>query len=250
MALVVAHIDLARTEASAIAGEVGRLAALVALAIALVVLAVLLAVIGTSMFLGEWLLGSIGWGVLHGILAFVAIALAAVLIGLGVSIRRIGRALIVSIVVGVVLGILLGLDLPNQLYASIGRSLGLAVDPAIQPLVVGLILGALVGLIAGIIVASRMPGAGGGRFVAIAGLVVAGVLVGAFSAITFGPQVGAALGITAGWVAWIALMGVDVARTGIDIDALTARFYPSQTIETSKETLEWLQKRMPPGFGS
>ena len=45
-------------------------------------------------------------------------------------------------------------------------------------------------------------------------------------------------------------MGVDVARTGIDIEALKARFYPNQTIDTSKETLEWLQKRMPPGIGS
>ena len=45
-------------------------------------------------------------------------------------------------------------------------------------------------------------------------------------------------------------MGVDVARTGIDVEALKIRFTPTQTIETSKETLEWLQKRMPPGIGS
>ena len=32
-------------------------------------------------------------------------------------------------------------------------------------------------------------------------------------------------------------------------EALKARFYPAQTIDTSKETLEWLQKRMPPGIG-
>ena len=45
-------------------------------------------------------------------------------------------------------------------------------------------------------------------------------------------------------------MGVDVARTGVDVERLKERFYPTQTIETSKETLEWLQKRMPPGIGS
>ena len=36
----------------------------------------------------------------------------------------------------------------------------------------------------------------------------------------------------------------------VDIEALKNRFYPVQTIDTSKETLEWLQKRMPPGIGS
>jgi hypothetical protein len=45
-------------------------------------------------------------------------------------------------------------------------------------------------------------------------------------------------------------MGIDVVRTGIDTETLKRRFYPSQTIDTSKETLEWLQKRMPPGIGS
>jgi hypothetical protein len=45
-------------------------------------------------------------------------------------------------------------------------------------------------------------------------------------------------------------MGIDLARTGVDVEALKARFYPTQTIETSKETLEWLQSRMPRGNGS
>ena len=85
---------------------------------------------------------------------------------------------------------------------------------------------------------------------AIAGLTVLGVALGAFTAITFSPQVGAGIGITVGYLTWMALMGIDVARTGIDVEALKARFMPSQTIETSKETLEWLQKRMPPGIGS
>jgi hypothetical protein len=43
---------------------------------------------------------------------------------------------------------------------------------------------------------------------------------------------------------------VDIARTGVDVDELKARFYPAQTIETSKETLAWLQSKMPPGIGS
>ena len=59
-------------------------------AIVVVILAGLLAVIGTALFLGEWLLGSLGWGVLHGILAFTGIAVAAGLLALGVGGDRIG----------------------------------------------------------------------------------------------------------------------------------------------------------------
>ena len=51
-------------------------------------------------------------------------------------------------------------------------------------------------------------------------------LLGAFTAITFGPQVGAGIGITVGYLTWIALMAIDVTRTGIDVEALKTRFYP------------------------
>ena len=250
MALVMAHIDLAKAEASAIAGEVGRVAALGAIAVVLVIFAVFLFVIGLSLGIGEWVLGSMGWGVLHGVLLFLAVAMAAVLLALGISPRRVGGALLVSIVVGTVVGIVLGLNLLNQLYASIGDALGLTVDPGLRPLVVGMLLVGFIGLLAGIATAVLMDASGGGRFVALAGLTVLGVLLGAFTSITFGPQVGAGIGIAVGYITWMVLMGIDVMRTGIDVEALKRRFTPVETIDTSKETLEWLQKRMPPGIGS
>jgi hypothetical protein len=243
-------VELAKAEAGSIAGEVGRVAALGVLAFLLIVFAVFLFVIGLSLGIGEWVLGSMGWGILHGVLLFVSLAMAAVLIGLGIAARRVVGAFAVGVVVGIVVGVLLGLSLPNQLYASIGDALGVAVDPGIRPLVVGMLLGGFIGLLAGLAAAVTMNASGGGRFVALAGLTVLGVALGAFTAITFGPQVGAGIGIAVGYITWIALMAIDVARTGIDVEALKRRFYPVQTIDTSKETLEWLQKRMPPGIGS
>lgn len=250
MALALAHVDLAKAEAGAIAGEVGRVAAAGALAFLLVIFAVFLLVIGTSLGIGEFFLGSMGWGVVNGVELFLALAMAAVLLALGISARRIVGALVVAIVIGIVVGVVLGLDLLNQLYATIGERAQVAVDPGVRPLVVGMLLVGALGLIVGVIVAFRMSGSGGGRFAAIAGLTVLGVALGAFTAITFSPQVGAGIGITIGYLAWMGLMGVDVSRTGIDAEALKNRFTPTQTIETSKETLEWLQKRMPPGIGS
>ena len=42
-------------------------------------------------------------------------------------------------------------------------------------------------------------------------------------------------------------MGAGVAREGIDMDVLKARFWPRETIETTKETIEWVRKRTPLG---
>jgi hypothetical protein len=117
----------------------------------------------------------------------------------------------------------------------------------VRPLVVGVVIWAVVGLLGGIVVGLRMDG---GAAVAAFGGAVVGALLGAVSAIDAGANVGVAIGITVGYVAWIAAMAVDVAGTGVDTEALKARFTPTQTIETSKETLAWLQSKMPPGIGS
>ena len=100
-------MDLAKAEAAAIAAEVKRVVLFAAIAIAVVILAGILAVIGTSLFLAEWLLGSLGWGVLHGVLLFIAIAIACGLAAVGVSGGRIARAFIVGVLFAVAVGLLM-----------------------------------------------------------------------------------------------------------------------------------------------
>jgi hypothetical protein len=233
----------------AIAGQIGRVVGLVAAAIAVLLLAGLLVIVGASLFLGEWLLGSIGWGVLEGFLALVAIAVSALLLAVGVEGRRLAGSFVAGLVVAVVVGVALGFEWPNQAYAAAGESARLNIAEGERPLVVGLLVGALIGVLIGFAAAVRI-GSGGGRLGAIVGLAIVGGLAGAFTATTFGPQVGAGVGITLGYLTWIALMGADVARRGVDLEGMKDRFYPTQTIDTGKETLEWLQKRMPPGIGS
>jgi hypothetical protein len=247
--LVVAHIDLAKAEASQIGGQVAQAAALVAIAIVLAIGAVTLLVLGTSLFLGEWLLGSMGWGIVNGMEASLAVAMTCVLVALGISARRLVRALAIGIVAGVVVGLVLGFNLPNHLYAAVREATGVAVDPASAPLIAGAVLIGLIGLIAGIILAARRPASASTRVGIVLGLTLLGAALGAFTAITFNPQVAAGIGITVGYAVWMVVMAMDVARTGIDTEALKRRFTPTQTIETSKETLEWLQRRMPPGIG-
>jgi hypothetical protein len=246
MRLVMAHVDLARTEMAEIGGKIAQVAGLIGAAVVLVIAALSLLILGTALFLGEWILGSLGWGVLHGVLAFVAIAMTCVLVALGISARRIVGAFAVSVLVGIAVGVVLGLHLPNQAYTAIGDATLVGIEPGVRPLVVGMIVVGVLGLLLGLLAAWRAKGSLGGA--AFAGL-LGGVALGAFTAITFGPQPAAGVGIAVGYITWIALMGIDVSRTGVDVEALKARFTPTQTIETSKETLEWLQKRMPPGIG-
>jgi hypothetical protein len=249
MRLVMAHIDLAKAEAAAIGGEIKRVAGFVGVAIAVLLFAAILGTVGTSLFLGEWLLGSIGWGVLHGVLLFIAIAVACALGAVGVSGGRIGRALLLAVVLGAVVAVLLVLALPNRAYTSIGEGALPGIEPGIRPLLVGAAILAAVGLLFGLVAALRASGAGA-RVGALVGGILGGAAIGAVSAIDVGPQVGIGVGIAVAYIAWIALMGLDIARTGVDMDDLKTRFYPTQTIETSKETLAWLQSRMPPGTGS
>ncbi len=215
------------------------------IAIAVVIFAVILLVVGTSLFLGEWLLGSMGWGVLHGLLLFVAIGIACGLAAVGVSSGRIGVSFLLGLVVAIVVGVGMALALPNRAYASLGDSVLPGIEPGVRPLVVGVLVIGAIGVLLGVIAAVR-----GGSGIAIVGGLVLGVVLGAISAVDLGVGVGAGIGIAVGYIVWIVAMLAEVARSGIDADALKARFYPTQTIETSKETLAWLQSKMPPGTGS
>ena len=249
LALGNAHIELAKAEAAAIGGEIARVAAYVGIAIAVIFFAIILLVVGGSMFLAEWLFGSIGWGVLHGVLLFIAIALVCALAAVGMSGRRIGVSLAAGVAVGVIVALLLGLGLLNQAYAALGETALPAVEPGVRPLVVGVAIWAVIGLVIGLILALRLDG-WGGRIGALLGLAAVGAMIGALTSIVAGLQVGVAIGIAAGYLAWIAVMAADIASTGVDVEALQAKFTPTRTIETSKETLAWLLSKMPHGSGS
>ena len=142
----------------------------------------------------------------------------------------------------------MGFALPNQLYTTIGDALIPGVEPGVRPLVVGAAIWAIIGLLVGLVLALRIDTWGGGS--ARLGCAILGAAIGAVTALDAGAQVGIGIGIAVGYLTLIGLMIADVARTGVDVEALQARFTPTRTIETSKETLAWLQSKMPPGIGS
>ena len=243
--LVGAHIDLAKAELADITDAIKRVAILVGLAIGAVIFGLLLVAIGTPLFLGELLFGSIGWGVLLGLLLLLAIAVAAGILALDAGRGRgVAWPFLAAAVIGIVVGVVLGLDLTNRAWTALGDAAATSLDPSSRPLVLATVslavIGGVLGLISGAV--------GGGAGAAIGGLVggaIAGALLGALTAIATGPRVGAAIGVAVGLIAWIGLMGLDVARRGVDTDELKHRFWPERTIEATKETIEWARERMP-----
>jgi len=241
--LVQAHIDLARAEAGEILDEVKRMVALAAVALALLVVTGLLLTIGLVLFLGEWLFGSIGWGVLLGTFLFLDLAAIALFLALGVRGARLGYSLGIAAAIGVVVGLVLGLDLAHRGWTALGESIAPSLDPSTRPLVVAVIalavLGGILGLIGGF---RRGTGASIGGFV---GGAILGALVGLVSSVAIPGTVGAAFGVWVALIAWPILAGRDLIRTGIDGEAIRQRFMPDQTIELTKETIEWVRARTP-----
>jgi hypothetical protein len=243
--LLSAHVDLAKAEAADIGDAVKRAVAFAGIAIALAIFAALLIGVGVPLWLGEWIFGSIGWGILLGILLLAALALAAVILALGPSVNgRIGRSFVVAVVIGVVVGVIFGLDVTNRGWTLAADNLVPAWAAESRPLFVAMIalgvIGAVIGLVVGL-----ASGMGAGSIGSLVAGGIVGVALGALTAAAPGPRVGAAIGVAAGLIAWVGLMGASLAGGGFDTDKLKERFWPSRTIEVTKETIEWARERMP-----
>lgn len=251
--LVGAHIALARTELSEIAGAIARVAALLGAAVGLVLFAATLVTVGTSLFFGEWLFGSMGWGIVHFTELALAVALGCVVLAVDVPASRFRNPTLISLIAGVLVAVVGGLYLFNRLWDQLGAVAAPGLDPATRPLVVGTAVGAALGAAIGLIAGGRSNSGGSiGRIIAGAiGWAVLGAalgaMVGAFSSITFSWQVAIAMGLATALGSWIAFVAADVARRGFDTEAFGRKFYPSQTIEATKETIEWVRQRTPLG---
>src|SRR4051794_29580445 len=134
--LVTAHVDLAKAELGDIADAAKQAAILAGIAIAMGIFVGLLVGVGLPLFLGEWIFGSIGWGILLGVLLLGAIAVVAVVTALGPGVNgQVGPSFVVAAIVGVVAGVLFGLDATNRGWSLLADSVAgnLAADS--RPLV-------------------------------------------------------------------------------------------------------------------
>lgn len=241
--LITAHVDLAKAEAGDIVSEVKRMVALAGVAIGVLVLAGILLFVGLFLFLGEWLFGSMGWGVLLGTVLLVDIAVMALLLALDVKGGRLTSSLVLAVVGGAVVGVVLALNLTNRGWTALGDSVVPAYDPATRTVLLALGVSAVVVGILGFIAGIR-GGLGSGIAGLIAGALV-GLLIGGVTVITIPANAGAAIGVLVALIAWPVLAGRDVMRSGVDGEAIMNRFKPTETINLTKETIEWVRARTP-----
>jgi hypothetical protein len=245
--VIQAHLDLARGELAEILGEVKRAGALGLGIVGLLLFAGLVAAVGSTLFLGDLIFGSIGWGVLHGVLGAVAIGVILGLVAIYAPSGGLVRAFAIAAAIGLVVTLVLGAQLSHRGWTALGDGLAVGFEPGVRPLAIAVLATAcLLGLLGLLVGASRGRSAGAG----IGGLVLGGLggaLLGALTAIAFGWRPAAALGVTVFLVGGPTLALADVYRRGVDVEALKNRFWPTATIETTKETIEWVRARTPLG---
>jgi uncharacterized membrane protein (DUF485 family) len=236
LGLIRSHIDLARAEFSEIGDQVKRAAAFGGIALLLLFLTGMLIAVGMPLFLGQALFGSIGWGVLIGAELLIATAVLLVFAIIDLSWGRVFSSLVVALGAGLVIFGVLAVDWNwvSSHYSGMPPHFVLAIAAGV--VFVG-VLGAALGSSFG-----RWPGVAG----FVAGAVV-GLLIGLLASAGPSHRVAAAVGVAALLLVWPVVAAVFVFRHGIDTAKLRKRFVPDVTIETTKETIEWVREQMPLG---
>ncbi len=240
MRLARAHRDLLRAEISAILDQVKQMAGAAGIALVFALLVGNMLYIGGFLFAGEWLFGSLGWGLAQGLLLGLAIIVIAVLVILGVGRRTYVVAFLLAALLALILCLLIGL---NVAYNTADWWAGNQFAPPLSN--VGLVAAIAGGIVGGLILLILLAFVGG-LFGALAGLVVgaiAGVLLGWLmggAPWTWPPAVG--FSITFGLALW-PILCVVLGWRQIDLEKRFGGLYPRQSIEAANETRAWLEEQ-------
>jgi MFS family permease len=237
--LLRAHVALARAEIGEIIGQLKLLATLAGIALGLALLVLNLLYIGGFLFIGEWLFGSMGWGLAHGVLLGLALIVVLLLAILGASPRSAIIGLLVATALTVGVALLLATNVAYDTTAYFAQQLAPPFDSA------GLVA-AGVGAIVGAVVFGLLGARAGGQGGAVGGVIV-GLLMGAIVGWLMGgapwtkrPAVG--LAIVLGLVTW-PIVSVALAWPELDPGARFAKFVPRQSIDAANETRAWMEEQ-------
>jgi hypothetical protein len=243
--LVGAHVRLLKAELGEIAGQLKLLAALAGVLLAIGLYVANLLLIGGSLFLGEWLFGSIGWGVLHGTLLGIGLMAGVALVLFGAPAGMVLTRWLAAALVAVLVTVALALNLARQGAVAgaeqVRAGLVPTLDPSWAPAVVAAAAGAIVIGLVLLIVGARAGVVGG-----IVGLLV-GALVGALLGLLLGGsefdwRIAAAIGVAVGALLWPILLVQAALGAGIDPKKRFTRLWPRETYETALETKAWLEQ--------
>ena len=252
MRMLDAHLTLLRAELAITGKELGVIVGLALGAFVIAVLALILLYVGSFLFFGELLFGSMGWGIIHGTLIAAAFIGFVVINLAGGRMDRYGWGAAIGVVVAVIVAALL--------LSNVGNSGGEAVRDWLSDTFVtedlpfgdawlvtlgGLLIGGLIGLVVAAIAGWR-SGLRGRELISV-GLVgfVLGGFVGAvwFSTRYAAPDGVLGLAITIGLLTWIIAGVVLAARAGFDPEARYANLIPRESIAAFERTREFMREQ-------
>jgi hypothetical protein len=239
MALLQAHVALLKAELNDILGEIKIIASQAGILLFFALLTSILLYVGGALFLGEWVFGSIGWGLAHGVLLGIAIMVIMALAIVGARARTAIYSFLLSVLVVVGVAVLCG---SNVAYDAVAQASGNLAQPFGAPGVIALFGGIVLGaLLFGILFAfvGGAKGAIGGAILGVfLGAIVGWLIAGA--PWTWPPAV--AFAIMIGLVAWPILAAV-FAYPSLDPAARFARLKPQQSIDAANETRAWMEEQ-------
>jgi uncharacterized membrane protein YqjE len=239
--LVSAHIDLLKAEFEQAAREVAVIAGLAALTLVLALLMLILIWVGTWLFLGEWLFGSMGWGILHGTLFTIALIVPIGLNLAGASVGAWVRAFVTSLVVAIALSVLFASNVMRTSAVWLGEQLqpSLSFMPSALATLGAGVVGALILAIL-LVVLLR---AGNVLARVVGGLVLGFILGAIFGSVTFDTKGAIAVALSVALISWIALSALLAVRRGIDPGARYEKLIPRATMAQFAATRAYLEQQ-------
>ena len=233
------HVDLLKAEISEIASQLKLISAQAGCALVILMMTGTLLYVGGFLFAGEWLFGSIGWGLAHGLLFGLATAVILALAIIGATRRAALGGLFLAVLATIGIAWLSGSNVAYNAAADIAPRMAFPLDSTVS---VALAAGALIGAVLFALMLARVAGRGGfigGLFIgALLGAPVGWLI--AASPWTWPPAIGFA--ITVGLITW-PILDVVLAAPGLDPGERFAKLAPRQSIEAAKETRAWLEEQ-------
>jgi hypothetical protein len=238
MRMIAAHFGLLKAELMLAGKEVGIIVALGVVALTIAILTLILVYVGSFLFFGEWLFGSMAWGIIHGTLLSAAGITAIALNLAGGWMGAYGRGFAIGFAVTVVLSLFFASNLLRESAVAVANGVEDSVPlhapllPTLVGLVVGAGIGALLGFFAGRNTEFRAR-------LALAGSAIGAIFGSILASAVFDNPGAVAISLTIGLLAWVLAAVALAANRGFDPETRYANLVPRQSMAAFEGTREF-----------
>ena len=246
MRMLNAHIGLLKAELAETGQQLGVIIGLALAALGVAILVAILLYVGIFLFLGEWLFGSMGWGMVHGTLFGVGLIIAVAVNLAGGRVVSYAWGALWGLIIGLGLFVVLWLNLPHEgAKTAVSEVLGdVDIERNLLILLVGIVVGGVVVAVGALIAGWRNEW----RFGSPAALLIGGFAIGGFFGAILGPvfwsyRVAGGVALMVGLLAWIIIGLLLAYRHGFDPEARYAGLIPRESIAAFESSREFMEEQ-------